>query len=64
MHFIFSKFYIFLDDEGSIIPEFQGQSNFWKNKPYSSHFAYVPYGKNKMIEMIEMLKKSLIICQL
>lgn len=52
------KFYISLDDEGSIIPEFQGQSNFWKNKPYSSHFAYVPYGKNKMIEM---LKKSLII---
>ena len=55
------KFYIFLDDEGSIIPEFQGQSNFWKNKPYSSHFSYVPYGKNKMIEI---LKKSLIICQL
>lgn len=46
------KFYISLDDEGNIIPEFQGQSNFWKTKPYSSHFAYVPYGKNKMIEML------------
>ena len=49
------KFYITLDETGTDIPEFQGQSNFWNNKSYSSHFAYVPYGKNKIIEMLKKI---------
>lgn len=49
------KFYISRDETGTDIPEFQAQSNFWKNKPYSSMFAYVPYGKDKLIEMIKKI---------
>lgn len=47
------KFYISKDETGSEVPEFQGQSAFWKNKPYSSQFALVPYGKPKLIEMLK-----------
>lgn len=49
------KFYISRDETSTDIPEFQAQSNFWKNKPYSSMFAYVPYGKDKLIEMIKKI---------
>lgn len=49
------KFYITLDEDGTDIPEFQAQSNFWNNKSYSSHFAPVPYGKNKIIEMLKKI---------
>ena len=49
------KFYISRDETGTDIPEFQAQSNFWKNKPYSSMFAYVPYGKDKLLEMIKKI---------
>lgn len=49
------KFYISNDENGTIIPEFQGQSDFWKKKPYSAYFSYVPYGKNKIIEMLKKI---------
>ena len=49
------KFYISLGATGTEVPEFQGQSNFWKNKPYSSQFAFVPYGKQKLIEMLKKI---------
>ena len=49
------KFYISLDDTGTYIPEFQAQSNFWQSKPYSTKFAYVPYGKIKLIETIKKI---------
>ncbi len=49
------RFYISSDEDGTNIPEFQGQSDFWKKKPYSEHFSFVPYGKNKIIEMLKKI---------
>ena len=58
-----SKFYITLDEDGTDVQEFQAQSSFWKNKPYSSHFAPVPYGKNKIIEMLKKIINYMSIIQ-
>lgn len=49
------RFYISNDENGTNIPEFQGQSDFWKEKPYSAHFSYVPYGEKKIIEMLKKI---------
>lgn len=58
-----SKFYITLAEDGTDVQEFQAQSSFWKNKPYSSHFAPVPYGKNKIIEMLKKIINYMSIIQ-
>ena len=58
-----SKFYITLDEDGTDVQEFQAQSIFWKTKPYSSHFAPVPYGKNKIIEMLKKIINYMSIIQ-
>lgn len=29
------------------------QGSFWNTKPYSKDFAYVPFGKKQLIEMIK-----------
>lgn len=48
-----SKFYISLNDTGTVIPSFDEQGAFWKSKEYKKHFAYVPFGKTKIIEMLK-----------
>ena len=58
-----SKFYITLAEDGTDVQEFQAQSSFWKNKPYSTHFAPVPYGKNKIIEMLKKIINYMSIIQ-
>lgn len=50
-----SKFYKSLDNCGTSIPDFDGQGDFWKNKPYHSHFAYVPFGKKQIVEVIKQI---------
>lgn len=50
-----SKFYKSLDNCGTSIPDFDGQGDFWKNKPYHSHFAYVPFGKKQIVEVMKQI---------
>lgn len=50
-----SKFYKSLDNYGVSIPDFDGQGDFWKNKPYHSNFAYVPFGKKQIVEVIKQI---------
>lgn len=47
------KFYKSCENSGTDIPNFDMQGSFWNNKPYSKNFAYVPFGKNQLIEMIK-----------
>ena len=58
-----SKFYSTLADDGTEVQEVQAQTSLWKNKPYSSHFAPVPYGKNKIIEMLKKIINYMSIIQ-
>lgn len=50
-----SKFYKSLGDIGVDIPDFEGQGDFWKNKPYQSSFAHVPFGKKQIIEVLKQI---------
>lgn len=47
------KFYKSCNDSGADIPNFDIQGSFWNTKPYSKNFAYVPFGKKQLIEMIK-----------
>ena len=47
------KFYKSCDDLGTEIPNFDMQGAFWNTKPYSNNFAYVPFGKKQLIEIIK-----------
>lgn len=47
------KFYKSREDSGTEIPNFDMQGAFWNTKPYSNNFAYVPFGKKKLIETIK-----------
>lgn len=46
------NFYKSCEDSGTEIPDFDMQGAFWNIKPFSKNFAYVPFGKKQLIEMI------------
>lgn len=50
-----SNFYLAKSETGIEIPNFCEQGEFWKSKPYKDSFAYVPYGKNKLTDMIKII---------
>lgn len=50
-----SKFYKSIDNSGVDIPDFDVQGDFWKNKPYHSNFAYVPFGKKQIVEVLKQI---------
>ena len=50
-----SKFYKSLNNSGIDIPDFEAQGDFWKNKPYHSNFAYVPFGKKQIVDVIKQI---------
>lgn len=47
------KFYKSCEDSGTEIPNFDMQGAFWNTKPYGNNFAYVPFGKNQLIEIVK-----------
>lgn len=49
------KFYKSCEDSGTEIPNFDMQGAFWNTKPYGNNFAYVPFGKKQLIEMIKAI---------
>lgn len=49
------KFYLANSDYGIEVKDFCNQAEFWKNKPYNNSFSYVPYGKEKIIQMIKQI---------
>lgn len=49
------KFYKSLNDSGVDVPDFDVQGDFWKKKPYCCNFAYVPFGRNQIVEVIKQV---------
>lgn len=49
------KFYKSCEETGVDIPSFDIQGAFWKSKPHSSAFAYVPFGKKQLLEVIKQI---------
>lgn len=47
------NFYKSCEDSGTEIPNFDMQGAFWNTKPYNNNFAYVPFGKKQLIEIIK-----------
>ena len=47
------KFYKSCEDSDTQIPNFDMQGAFWNTKPYGNNFAYVPFGKNQLIEIVK-----------
>lgn len=49
------KFYLSKLEDGIEVVDFCNQGEFWKNNTYNKSFAYVPYGNDKIIQMIKQI---------
>lgn len=49
------KFYLSNSEDGIEVIDFCNQGEFWKKNTYNKSFAYVPYGNEKIIQMIKQI---------